>query len=140
MVSFTGMSKKARIWSVCLAVGRQALGDADARAVELSRDPLVNGARSARLARIGVDEVNSPPKWQRLILKLTVLHYVRGVVVRKVVTELGESRSGRWIEGIPEVSATDGRDIIGLGFLVDNASASVVQHICAPQLLHQGPT
>ena len=53
----------------CLAVGRQALGDADARAVELSRGPLVNGPRSARLARIGGDEVSSPPKWQRLILK-----------------------------------------------------------------------
>ena len=99
-------------------------------------DPLADGAGSARLARIGVDEVNSPPQWQRLILKLTV----RGVVVQEVVTELGESRSGRWIGGVPEASATNGRDTIGLGLLVDDASAGVVQHMCAPQLLHQGPT
>ena len=69
-----------------------------------------------------------------------VLHYVREVIVQEVVTELGESRSGKWIGGVPKTSATNGRDTIGLGPLVDDASASVVQHICAPQLLHPGPT
>ncbi len=74
--------EKASIWSVCLAVGRQALGDADARAVELSHDPLVNGAKRA----------------------------------------------------------TKCRDTTGLGLLVDDASASVLQPICTPQLLDQSPT
>ena len=67
------------------------------------------------------------------------LHYVRDVVVQEVVTELGESTSNRWIEGVPEASAINGGDTIGLGLLVDDVSASVVQHICTPQLLHQGP-
>ena len=58
--------------------------------MDSSAIPFVDGAGSARLARVGVDEVNSPPQWQRLILKLTVLYYVRGVVVQGVVTELGE--------------------------------------------------
>ena len=89
MVSFTGISKQASIWSVCLAVGRQALGDADARAVELSQDPLVNGARGARLARIGVDEVSSPPKWQRLILKAA--HVLNCFLISQPVGTIGDT-------------------------------------------------
>ena len=34
----------------------------------------------------------------------------------------------------------NGRDAVGLGLHVDDASARIVQHIYAPQLLHQGPT
>ena len=71
---------------------------------------------------------------------MKVLNLVRDVVVQEVVTELGESRGSRWIEGVPEASATNGRDTIGLGLFVDDAIASVVQHVCKPQLLDQGPT
>merc|ERR1712232_25696 len=43
---------EACIRGVSFAVGRQALGDAHARAVELSDDPLVNRAWGTRLTRI----------------------------------------------------------------------------------------
>jgi len=69
----------------------QALGNTNARAVELANDPLVHRARSARLAWIGIDEIRSPPERQWLSFETKVLHERWNVLVQEVLQRVESS-------------------------------------------------
>ena len=65
---------------------------------KLTDDPFVDGARGARLSRIRVDEVPSPPKRQRLTLQIKTLHECRDGSLQKVLGQLLELFAIRRIE------------------------------------------
>mmetsp|Transcript_67028 Transcript_67028/g.145713 ORF Transcript_67028/g.145713 Transcript_67028/m.145713 type:complete len:566 (-) Transcript_67028:48-1745(-) len=114
---------------VGLAVGRQALGDAHAGAVELADDPLVHGAGSARGSRVGVDEVGGPPERQRLVGQLQVRHEAGNVLLREVRHDRRVLRRVRLVEGVDGTSAAHRGDAAILWLLVDDASAGVADHV-----------
>merc|ERR1719197_85761 len=73
----------ARVGGVVLAVGGQALGDADARAVELADDPLL--VLGVGADRRGVDEVAGPPQRDRLVAEAERWHHLGQVLGEEVL-------------------------------------------------------
>mmetsp|Transcript_84386 Transcript_84386/g.217327 ORF Transcript_84386/g.217327 Transcript_84386/m.217327 type:complete len:295 (-) Transcript_84386:103-987(-) len=129
-----GNVREARVGGVILAEGCQALGDADAGAVELAHDPLLLLRRRALRGR--KDEVRRPPKRDRLLRKAKARHHMRQVPLQEVRRQALEQRLLRTIEGVDGASATHRRDATILRLLVDDAHERVADHVVPQLALH----
>mmetsp|Transcript_102000 Transcript_102000/g.266219 ORF Transcript_102000/g.266219 Transcript_102000/m.266219 type:complete len:380 (+) Transcript_102000:137-1276(+) len=119
---------------VLLAVRRQALRDAHARAIELANDPLLVLRGCARRGR--VDEVRSPPQRNRLFAKTKRRHDLRKIgrhealrQARKLLLTGAEIRVNR-------ARAAHCGDAALLGLLVDDADEGVDHTVVAELALH----
>mmetsp|Transcript_97199 Transcript_97199/g.274072 ORF Transcript_97199/g.274072 Transcript_97199/m.274072 type:complete len:369 (+) Transcript_97199:138-1244(+) len=121
---------------VLLAVRCQALRDAHARAIELANDPLVDGARRARSARVRVNEVRGPPQGQWLVVQIQVSHERGEVLARKVCHQVLKLRGIRCVVGVDRPGAANCGDAARLWLLVDDARASVADHVHAQLALN----
>mmetsp|Transcript_88518 Transcript_88518/g.173100 ORF Transcript_88518/g.173100 Transcript_88518/m.173100 type:complete len:526 (+) Transcript_88518:60-1637(+) len=108
---------------VLLAVGREALRDTHARAIELTDDPLLLFGRSALRRR--EDEVRGPPERDRLLREAQRRHDLLEILLQELVRqglELGLLRAVVRVDG---PGTADGGDAALLRLLVDDADELV---------------
>mmetsp|Transcript_66579 Transcript_66579/g.192865 ORF Transcript_66579/g.192865 Transcript_66579/m.192865 type:complete len:427 (+) Transcript_66579:60-1340(+) len=114
---------------VLLAVGREALRDTHARAIELTDDPLLLFGRSALRRR--EDEVRGPPERDRLLREAQRRHDLLEILLQELVRqglELGLLRAVVRVDG---PGTADGGDAALLRLLVDDADELVHDQIVA---------
>mmetsp|Transcript_17844 Transcript_17844/g.47181 ORF Transcript_17844/g.47181 Transcript_17844/m.47181 type:complete len:388 (+) Transcript_17844:634-1797(+) len=116
---------------VVLAVRREALGDADARAVELAHDPLLLLRRSALFGR--QDEIRGPPQRDRLVGEPEGWHHLREVLLQEILRQGRELRLLGPVERVDRAGPPHGGDAALLRLLVDDAQQSVADHV-VPEL------
>eukprot|EP00406_Dinophysis_acuminata_P050569 CAMPEP_0179303262 /NCGR_PEP_ID=MMETSP0797-20121207/48489_1 /TAXON_ID=47934 /ORGANISM="Dinophysis acuminata, Strain DAEP01" /LENGTH=149 /DNA_ID=CAMNT_0021012817 /DNA_START=33 /DNA_END=478 /DNA_ORIENTATION=+ len=98
----------ARVGRVVLAVGREALRDAYAGAVELPDDPLLI-LRLRALGR-GVDEIAGPPQRDRLLGQAERWHDFLEVPLEEALGQVHEQGLVRSVVGVDGAGAADGGD------------------------------
>merc|ERR1719258_1014569 len=108
----------AGVRRVLVAERRQALRDADARAVELAHNPLLLRRRRARRRR--VDEVRRPPERDRLIGQPKSRHDLGHVLPEEPARQIREQRLLRPVERVDRTRAAHCRDAALLRLLVDD--------------------
>lgn len=128
MASFSRTVKLSR-FDHQVAVSRQALGDTNAGAIELTHNPLINGARTSRFSRIRIDEVTSPPQRQGFTTQIQTFHQSGNGILQEIFWKLFKLWSIRCIEGIDGTSTTDCRNTTCLWFLVNDSRAGITNHI-----------
>jgi len=124
----------AGVRGVLLAVSRQALGDADAGAVELTDDPLLILGICALGG--GVDEVGGPPQRDRFLTKPQSWHDLRQVVVQEVLGQVRELLLLGPVVGVDRSRSTNRTDAAFLGLLVDDPHERVAHHVVAELSFH----
>mmetsp|Transcript_99561 Transcript_99561/g.290666 ORF Transcript_99561/g.290666 Transcript_99561/m.290666 type:complete len:321 (+) Transcript_99561:71-1033(+) len=133
-----GDVEEAGVRLVLGAVGRQALGDAHARAVELAHDPPL--LRRGRARRGREDEVGRPPQRDGLAGQVQRGHDLGQVPLQEVGRELGKLRLLWPVEGVDRAGPTHGRNASLLGLLVDDADKRIAHHVVAQLSLHNAGT
>mmetsp|Transcript_122896 Transcript_122896/g.348351 ORF Transcript_122896/g.348351 Transcript_122896/m.348351 type:complete len:211 (-) Transcript_122896:441-1073(-) len=119
---------------VVLAVGRQALRDADAGAVELADDPLLLLAGRALGGR--QDEVGGPPQRNWLLGEVKCWHHLVQVALQEVLRQGHELRLLWAVIRVDGAGAADGGDAPLFRLLVDDADERVHDAVVAQLALH----
>ena len=112
-----------------VAVSRQALGDTNAGTIELTHNPLINGAWSSRLSRIRIDEVTSPPQRQGFTTQIQTFHQSGNGILQEIFWKLFKLWSIRSIESIDGTGTTYCRNTTCLWFFVNDSGAGITNHI-----------